>query len=149
MAVIWLAWTEISAAGMPSKSTCVPPRLLLNTPAPSTRYFRACPGPKPLPLIETISPGETRPNRKLAPFSTPEMNLSRRCEFTDAVIQGVRYIDIARRIHSQLRRHITLCVHGVATITAQTSLTHAGYRGDHPRSIDLTDAVTLPFGNIY
>src|ERR1700687_2858546 len=65
MAEIWLADTYRSAAGFPSKSTCVPAVVLPRKPFVMGVTTRVA-GPRPLTKRVTISPGAMGPGIKLA-----------------------------------------------------------------------------------
>src|SRR5271157_392051 len=70
MALIWLAPTYSSGAGIPSKVTLAPASWVVTRPCASSTAPIPDDGPRPLPKILTISPGATAPAWKLAPLTT-------------------------------------------------------------------------------
>jgi hypothetical protein len=74
-ALTWPALVTIIGPGVPSNRTRVPPSRVDTKPRPSSCRVTGVAGPKLVPKIVTISPGEIPPSstapRKLAAFVTP------------------------------------------------------------------------------
>src|SRR5258708_6626535 len=71
MALICVAETYVSGAGMPSNSTRMPPSDVATVFEDVRVKLNALAGPGLMPKILTISPGATAPGMPLAAFTTP------------------------------------------------------------------------------